>query len=189
MFTENLAAGGNALTPLTVNLVTDLTKAGLHSVVYTAYYENYPTIKATSPPFTINVGDPCDAPSSLVAQTNAKVPDYTYTGQKLSYTLATFVVNPSQCPIVYKCISVEFSGGTTSSLSCITPVITWSNSNKVFDFATADLKTYLPGSYTFTYQGETGVSTILKTTNTFVLNLVDPCPKTTFSLGSSPFSD
>jgi len=68
-------------------------------------------------------------------------------------------------------------------------VITWSNSNKVFDFATADLKTYLPGSYTFTYQGETGVSTILKTTNTFVLNLVDPCPKTTFSLGSSPFSD
>ena len=86
---------GNALSPLTVNQITDGSKAGLYPVVYTVYYKNYPSIKATSAPFTINVGDPCDAPLSIVAQASTKVPDYTYDGSKLSYTLSAFVVNPS----------------------------------------------------------------------------------------------
>ena len=58
----------------------------------------------------------------------------------------------------------------------------------MFEFATADF-TVVPGNYTITYQGEIGNVNKLKSNNTFVMQLINPCPSLPFYLQTSPFID
>ena len=58
----------------------------------------------------------------------------------------------------------------------------------MFEFTAADFA-IKEGNYTVTYQGVIGNVNKLKSNNTFVLQLVNPCPTLPFYLQKSPFID
>ena len=94
MFTINTNPDTTVRSPLTIASISDETQLGSYSIVYTVSLTDFPTVKVSSPPFTITIANPCDSPTAINSLPNQQLPPYLYTGNKLSFNLALFEANP-----------------------------------------------------------------------------------------------
>ena len=96
----------------------DLSLIGIHTIKLEAYFVNYPAITSVPQVMStpLEIVDPCDSPTSLIAPSQNDPAEYFYTPAATTFHVSLpLEVYPPVCPISFECVSVD---GPDDDVAC-----------------------------------------------------------------------